>query len=112
MAQRPKVFSRKAKETMELLGLMVRSARLKKGMTAAELAERAGVSRPLLARVESGEMGVAIGSVLEIAAIVDVPLIEADPRCMDIRLQAERRANALLPKRVHTGYTPELNDNF
>ena len=49
-------YSPTARKAAELLGLMIRAARLERNMTAQELAERAGGSRPLLSRVEKGDM--------------------------------------------------------
>jgi hypothetical protein len=38
-------------------------------MTAGQLAERAGLSRGLIYRIEKGDLGCAIGAVFEAAAI-------------------------------------------
>jgi DNA-binding XRE family transcriptional regulator len=65
-----RTHSRHAREAAEMLGLMIRNARVERGQTATEIAERAGVSRGLVHRVERGDMGCSIGAVFEIAAIV------------------------------------------
>ena len=49
---------------MATLGGHVRAARLARGDTQAVLAERAGVSRATVARLESGDQGVSAGHVL------------------------------------------------
>lgn len=49
---------------MATLGSHVRAARLARGDTQAVLAERAGVSRATVARLESGDKGVSAGHVL------------------------------------------------
>lgn len=51
---------------------------------------------PILARVEQGDTGVAIGSVFEIAAILGVPLFEPKDDILTFRLKAERRSGALM----------------
>jgi transcriptional regulator with XRE-family HTH domain len=40
-----------------MLGHTIRSARIDREMTISEVAERAGVSRGLVHRIESGDMG-------------------------------------------------------
>jgi branched-subunit amino acid aminotransferase/4-amino-4-deoxychorismate lyase len=61
-----------AREAAELLGLLIRSARVERGLTIADLAERAGVSRGLVHRVEQGDPGCSLGAAFELAAIVGV----------------------------------------
>ncbi|KKN65586.1 hypothetical protein LCGC14_0479980 [marine sediment metagenome] len=40
---------------------MIRAARLERNMTAQELTEKTGVSRPLLSNVKKGDQGVSLG---------------------------------------------------
>ena len=47
-------YSRYAQNAAELLGLMIRSARIERAITIAEIAERAGISRGLVHRIEIG----------------------------------------------------------
>ena len=72
-------YSRYAREAAELLGLMIHSTRIERELTVAEVAERAGVSRGLVHRIENGHMGCSIGAVFEVAAIVGLRLFEAEP---------------------------------
>ena len=76
-------YSRYAREAAELLGLMIRSARIERGITVADVAERAGISRGLVHRIEKGEMGSSIGAAFEVAAIVGLRLFEAEPTNAD-----------------------------
>ena len=85
-------------EALRILAASIRANRLRRGWTEAELAERVGVSRPTIVNLEAAKPGVAIGTVLEAATLVGVPLFTDD---------AERRAAygalkstelALLPK--------------
>ena len=80
-------------------------------MTVAELAERAGVSRGLVHRVESGEMGSAIGVAFELAVIVGVPLFDSTPSMLSEHLQFARERRALLPKSVRHR-ADEVDDDF
>lgn len=47
--------------TLRQLGADIRGARIRRGLRAAVVAERAQISPPTLARVERGEPGVALG---------------------------------------------------
>lgn len=107
-----RTYSPMARKAAELLGLMIRSARLERNMTAQDLAERAGVSRPLLSRVEKGDMTVSLGSVFEIAAIVGVPLFEVDNERLSARLAAERRSNSLLRQRAFQASRGKVDNDF
>jgi len=105
-------YSPTARKAAELLGLMIRAARLERNMTAQELAERAGVSRPLLSRVEKGDMTVSLGAVFEIATILGVALFEEDDERLTTRLAAEQRANALLRQRAFQASRGKIDNDF
>ncbi len=55
-------FSRYARKATELLGLMIRYARILRKVTVVDVAKRAGISRGLVHRIEDGEMGSSIGA--------------------------------------------------
>jgi ribosome-binding protein aMBF1 (putative translation factor) len=61
-----------------LLGALIREARNERKLTAQELADRAGISRGLLQRIEKGNLKCEIGAVFEAATIVGIKLFEAD----------------------------------
>ena len=84
-------YSRYAREAAELLGRMIRTARTGRALTVADLAERAGVSRGLVQRIERGDPGCSIGAVFEAAAIVGVRLFDADPSGPSGAIGARRR---------------------
>lgn len=103
--------SRYGLEAAELLGLLIHEARTARGMTLAEVAERAGLSRGLVHRIERGDMGCSIGAVFELAAIVGVPLFEAEPATLTRHLEAARSKVTLLPKKVRKT-TKAVKDDF
>lgn len=103
-------YSRYAREAVELLGLIIRSARVERDLTVADVAERAGVSRGLVHRIEKGEMGTSIGAAFEVAAIVGLRLFEADATTLTRHLSLERDKLTLLPKSVRTGTTRVIDD--
>ncbi|MGE0718285.1 MAG: helix-turn-helix transcriptional regulator [Alphaproteobacteria bacterium] len=95
-----RAYSRYGREAVELLGRLIREARADQALTIADIAERAGVSRGLVHRIESGDMGCSIGAAFEIAAIVGVRLFDADPTMLTRHLAMARDKLALLPKSV------------
>lgn len=106
-----RAYSHYAREALVLLGNLVREGRLAKRITASELAERAGISRALLRRVESGDPGCGVGVVLELAAIVGIPLFEADSNTMSLMRANSTERKALLPKLVRTSVR-SVKDDF
>ena len=105
-------YSPVASDAATLMGEMIRASRIERGINATDLAARAGVSRGLLARVEGGDMGVAIGAVFEIAAVLGIPLFEADADGLRTRLSHQRQINALLPSRAFQRTQQRPSDDF
>jgi transcriptional regulator with XRE-family HTH domain len=98
-------------DALALLGKLVREARLGKGMTTADLASRAGISRALLQRIERGDPGCSVGVVFEVAALCGVPLFDLEQRPLAARLALQREKMALLPKAVRARAL-EVKDDF
>jgi transcriptional regulator with XRE-family HTH domain len=105
-----RAYGRYALEAIQLLGRQIRSGRIERKMTARELAERAGISRALLHRIERGDPGSSIGAFLEAAAIVGVPLFDADRSSLAGRVQDAGARLALLPKAVRSPTTAPRDD--
>lgn len=100
MPKKTRPYSRYAKDAAVLLGQLIRKARIERKMTAEELAERAGLSRGLLRRIENGDPGCTLGAVFEAAAIAGVPLFDADERALSSTLASNSAVMTLLPKSV------------
>lgn len=100
-----------AQEAAELLGNLIRGARVEKGLTIAAVAERACFSRVLVHRIESGDLGCSIGAVFEVASILGVPLFEAEPATLRRHLSQARDKLTLLPQAVRQSTRP-LKDEF
>lgn len=90
--------SRYGREAIELLGHMIRNARIERRMTVAEVAERAGASRGLVHRIERGDTGCSIGAAFEVATIVGVRLFDVGPATLSRHLDAARHGLTLLPR--------------
>jgi transcriptional regulator with XRE-family HTH domain len=95
-----RTYSRYSRDATALLGSLIRAARKERKLTAQELAERAGISRGMLQRIEKGDLKCEIGAVFEVATIVGVKLFDADENTMARRLRQTRDKLALLPKSV------------
>ena len=104
-------LSRYSHDALALLGQNVRRRRIERKITAAELAERAGLSRGLVQRIEKGDPGCAIGAVFEAAAIVGVRLFDADQAMLSRALGANAAIITLLPRSVRSP-VPKAKDDF
>jgi transcriptional regulator with XRE-family HTH domain len=93
-------YSQYSLNALELLGQLVREARLNKALTTTDLAARAGISRALLQRIEQGDPGCSIGAVFEVATICGVPLFDQEQRQLATHLALHREKMTLLPKAV------------
>lgn len=109
--RKEKVYSRYTMDASQLLGNLIRLARKERRMTEMDLAQRAGIARSTLQRIEQGDPTCEMGTVFEVATIVGVRLFDADSRL--VTMQAERIQDkiALLPKSVRK-VTKVLNDDF
>ena len=91
------LYSRNA---VALLGALIREARNERKLTAQELADRAGISRGMLQRIEKGNLKCEIGAVFEAATIVGVKLFDVDESTLTKYLRQTKEKLALLPKSV------------
>lgn len=103
--------SRYARDALRVMGDTFHAARVSQRVSQAELAERAGISRALVARVERGDPGCAVGSVFEIDAILRVPLFDLDERAIRRKALHTTHLRTLLPGSVRRRRTV-LDDNF
>lgn len=106
-----RTYSRYTQQALSLLGALLRAARIEKKIGTQALAERAGISRDLLYRIEKGDPRCEIGVVFELAAILGVPLFEPELGALQKRrLEIEDRLT-LLPRAVRAPRT-EVQDDF
>lgn len=88
---------------LSTLGAQIAIARKESGWTAVEFAERLGVTPQLVSRIEKGSPNTSIGTVLEVAVLVRIPLFEVesdDVRGMHRVAEHERLRLQLLPSRT------------
>ncbi len=80
-------------------------------MTAQDLADRAGISRGLLQRIEKGNLKCQIGAVFEVASLVGLKLFDADELSLIERIRQADDKIALLPKHIHPS-NKVVDDDF
>ena len=100
-----------AREAAQVLGLQVAQARRERRLTAAQLAARANITPATLRKVERGDPSVALGTALEVAALIGVPLFGVEPGQLAALSSRERDRLALLPERVRVP-RDEPDDDF
>jgi transcriptional regulator with XRE-family HTH domain len=98
-------------DAARVLGQQIAVARRTQRRTADEVAERAGITRVTLRRVERGDTSVSIGIVFEVASVLGIALFGVQSRELaDLAARGEREL-ALLPSRIDT-VTHEVDDDF
>ncbi len=95
-----RTYSRYSLDAITLFGTLIRAARKERKMTAQEVADRAGVSRGLIQRIEKGDPKCELGATFEVAAIVGVKLFDAEASTLTRHIRQTEDKLALLPKSV------------
>lgn len=105
------VISPQTSEALRLLASSIRVHRLRRNWSIDELATRVGVSHPTIIKLERGDPRVAVGTVLEAATLVGVPLFDEDPIARSRYEQALTTELSLLP---HAGRVrrSQVDDDF
>lgn len=96
-----RTYSAYSSDAMHLLGATIRAERKTKRMSELELAERAGVARSVIQRVEQGDMTCGVGIVFEVAHIVGIQLFDAGPSRLASQIKQVEDKLTLLPKTIH-----------
>lgn len=87
--------------TLTTLGENIKYARLRRDLSSEQVAERAGISRNTLIKIEKGDEGVAIGYYFRVLAVLgldkDILLVANDDelgrRLQDVKLTVKKRAS-------------------
>lgn len=106
-----RTYSKVAQEAALLLGQSIRLQRKQRGLSEKELAERSGVSRETIQRIERGDLKVGIGLFFEAACLVGVPLFDTSQERLVSHLERTQDKLALLPKTIRQNRI-EVNDDF
>lgn len=101
-----------AREALGVFAAMIRVARIQRGMTAAELGERVGVSRGVIQRMEAGEAGTSIGAAFEAAVVLGVPLFDVPTSQLGALHTQKQEVNMLLPRRAFQATHAKPDNDF
>jgi len=94
-------YSKYTQQAVKLLGKQIQLARKQRRWSENELAERAGIARATLQRIENGDMACTIGLVFEVATLVGIKLFDADSETLRGQVVETEERIALLPKHIH-----------
>lgn len=110
--KKERAYSRQTKEAAILLGKNIQLGRKERSLTELDLADRAGISRATLQKIEKGDPKCELGLYFEAATLVGVPLFNVDSAAL-LRMDIDRVNNkiALLPKSIHKK-KKEVDDAF
>lgn len=97
------------KKALEILGKMIQLKRKERGLTLQNLADRAGVSRSLIQRLEKCEPGCEIGVAFEVAHLLGIELFES-PMGQNTLASTLTDKIALLPASVRESTAKVSND--
>jgi DNA-binding XRE family transcriptional regulator len=97
---KPRTYSKYALEAAALLGKQLKLARKQRRWTESDLAERAGISRATVQKIEKGDMSCKLGLAFEVAALVGVELFSVDLDSLSRDSERLDDKLALLPKKV------------
>ncbi len=106
-----RAYSRIAREAAVLLGKSIKLGRQKRKLTASDLADRAGITRNTLRKIESGDLSCEIGLVFEVATLVGVKLFDAENTSLSTQIDRVDSKIALLPRYVRKP-TKVIDDDF
>ena len=95
-----RTYSQNAREAAVLMGQEIKLGRKQRQWTEKNLADRAGISRATLQKIENGEMSCSVGSVFEVATLVGIKLFEPDSIPLSKHIEHTRDKVALLPQRI------------
>lgn len=106
-----RTYSQYSRKAAALLGKLITLCKKEQKLTSQNLADRAGISRTTLQKIERGNMKCEIGIVFEVAALVGLQLFDADVKSLDLMKERLDDKIALLPKSIHTT-KKEVDDAF
>lgn len=110
--KKERVYSRHTKDAAVLLGKHIQWGRKERGFTEMDLADRAGISRATLQKIEKGDPKCELGLYFEVATLVGVPLFATDSSSsLSNSLERMNDKLALLPKSIRQK-KKEVDDAF
>ena len=112
-AKKVRSYSKYTDEALALLGNLIQLERKTRRMSENDLADRIGISRATLRKIEKGNRSCEVGLVFEAAVIVGVPLFREDSNLLSMDAARVKDKIALLPKSIRKNKSEvEFDDNF
>jgi len=113
MAKRTVPLRPHVQDALSVWGQLIRRGRLERGWTVTDLAARANVSESTVAAAESGSQGTAVGTMIDLADLVGMPLFGIEDRAeLALRRRRGEEVLALLPQRVRRARSEVVDDDF
>ncbi len=106
-----RAYSRYSTESASLLGKLIKLGRKQHRWSENELADRAGISRATVQKIEKGDLTCTIGLVFEAATLVGVNLFDIENMSLTAHLERTNDKIALLPKAIHKS-RKDVDDEF
>ena len=106
-----RAISRYTAKAISLLGQEIKLGRRQHRWTESDLADRAGISRATLQKIEKGVPTVAIGIVFEVATLVGIKIFEERPQTISFLQGRVQDKLAILPRRIRKSKR-DVDDNF
>lgn len=85
------------------IGQAIKLARIRRRLTQAQVAERSGLSKQTLSRLERGDPGVAVGNILEVLLVLERGWVEQAA----VFLEADEPGRVLADQRLPSKVMPE-----
>jgi len=104
-------YSHHTLATLHLLATLIRVTRKECHLSQQEVAERAGISKSLLQRIEKGVPKCEIGVVFEVATLLGIKLFDLDDIGLQQQIKQRTDKLALLPKSIRKK-TRAVDDDF
>ena len=104
-------YSQYTNEAVSLLGKLIKLGRKKRRWSEFDLAERAGIARDTVHRIEKGDPTCSLGLVFEAASLVGIPLFDSNHVPLATHLERTDDILTLLPKAIHKS-NKDVDDDF
>ena len=111
LRKKERTYSRYSTDAVVLLGKLIQLARKERKISESDLADRAGIARSTLQRIEKGDLACEIGLMFEVATIIGIKLFDADSRFLTTQIERADDKIALLPKSIRKS-GKSFDDNF
>lgn len=113
MAKRTVPLRPHVQDALSVWGQLIRRGRLDRAWTAKDLAARANVSEQTVLSAEAGHRGTAVGTMMDLADLVGIPLFGIEDRSeIAVRRRRGEEMLALLPSRVRRTRAGAVDDDF